>query len=86
MELVDELRTIAPGVSAAALGSFMEQLGTIATQLDENVNPELALDVLALGWPRAEPESAAAMAVPHATTAGTPATSRPAAAMETRRR
>ena len=53
--LVDELRAIAPAVSAASLGSFMGKLATIAAQLDENVNPELALDVLALSWPRVEP-------------------------------
>jgi hypothetical protein len=35
--------------------AFQAQLATIATQLEENVNSELALDVLALSWPRVEP-------------------------------
>jgi hypothetical protein len=29
-------------------------LAAIAIQLDENVSPELALDVVALSWPRVE--------------------------------
>jgi DNA polymerase III subunit delta' len=52
IELVDELRAVAPSVTAPRLHAFLEQVGEIATQLDENVNPELALDVLALSWPR----------------------------------
>jgi DNA polymerase-3 subunit delta' len=54
IELVDEFRAIAPAVSAATLTSFMAKLATIDRQLDENANPELALDVLALGWPHVE--------------------------------
>jgi DNA polymerase III subunit delta' len=54
LDLVDELRAAAVGVSSVRLGSFLARLGEIAAQLDENVNPELALDVLALGWPRVE--------------------------------
>jgi DNA polymerase-3 subunit delta' len=54
MELVDEVRAVAPAISAGTLAAFLEQLGKVATQLDENVNPELALDVLALSWPRVD--------------------------------
>jgi hypothetical protein len=54
LDLVDELRTAAAGVSSARLGAFLDRLGEIDAQLDENVNPELALDVLALTWPRVE--------------------------------
>jgi len=54
MELVDEVRAVAPAVSAVTLAAFLEQLGKVAIQLDENVNPELALDVLALSWPRVD--------------------------------
>jgi hypothetical protein len=54
LALVDEVRVAAPAVSAATLGSFLARLAEIANQLDENVNPELALDVLALRWPRTE--------------------------------
>jgi DNA polymerase-3 subunit delta' len=51
-ELLDELAAVAPTISAGALPTFIARLGAIEAQLDENVNPELALDVLALAWPR----------------------------------
>ena len=54
VELVDELRAVAPAVSPASLVSFLARVGEISNQLDENVGPELALDVLALSWPRTE--------------------------------
>jgi DNA polymerase III delta' subunit len=54
MALVGDVRAVAPSVSVATLQLFLEQLGKVATQLDENVNPELALDVLALSWPRGD--------------------------------
>jgi DNA polymerase III delta' subunit len=77
MALVDELRTIGPAVSAASIGAFLERLGDIDRQLDENVNPELALDVLALCWPHVEAGRGAGTAGPG--TAG-PGTAGPAAA------
>jgi len=58
MELIDELPAIAPKVPAASLHAFLTQLGEIDRQLDENVTPELALDVLALSWPHVEPGAA----------------------------
>jgi DNA polymerase-3 subunit delta' len=58
LELVDDLRGVAPAVSTAALSAFMVRLVAISGQLDENVNPELALDVLALSWPRVESPAA----------------------------
>jgi DNA polymerase III delta' subunit len=57
--LLDELPAIAPAVSATTLSAFLAQLAEIAIQLDDNVNPELALDVLALAWPRVEAVGAA---------------------------
>jgi len=72
--LVDEFRAIAPAVSATALTGFLAQLAAIDRQLDENVNPELALDVLALGWPHVEPASATA----GVRAAATPGTTHPA--------
>ena len=60
LTLVDELLAAATTVSEATLGTFLARLGEIATQLDENLNPELALDVLALSWPRAEPPARSA--------------------------
>jgi DNA polymerase III subunit delta' len=71
MELVDELPAIAPAVSAGSLDSFLVQLAAIDRQLDENVNPELALDVLALSWPRVEPPAGAGARVGNATSAAT---------------
>lgn len=51
MALVDELLALGPAVSTASIGAFLDRLGAVDRQLDENVNPELALDVLALCWP-----------------------------------
>lgn len=51
-ELLDELAAVAPTIPAGALPAFLAQLATVEVQIDENVNPELALDVLALAWPR----------------------------------
>jgi hypothetical protein len=55
MELIDDLAAIAGAVPVADLSAFQAQLAEIATQLDDNVNSELALDVLALSWPHAAP-------------------------------
>jgi DNA polymerase III delta' subunit len=52
-ELIEEFQTAAHGLPSTALPSFLERLAEAGAQLDENVNPELALDVLALAWPRA---------------------------------
>ena len=60
LDLVDELRAAAAGVSSARLRAFLARLGEIDAQLDENVNPELALDVLALSWPRVDAAPGAA--------------------------
>jgi DNA polymerase-3 subunit delta' len=58
--LLDELPALAPAVSATRLAAFMAQLAEISIQLEDNVNPELALDVLALSWPHVEPAVAGA--------------------------
>jgi DNA polymerase III subunit delta' len=52
-ELLEEFRVAAQGLNTAALPAFLARLAETGSQLDENVNPELALDVLALAWPRA---------------------------------
>ena len=54
LALLDELPGFAAAVSQATLAAFMERLAAVAIQIDGNVNPELALDVLALSWPRVE--------------------------------
>ncbi|MGZ6266763.1 MAG: DNA polymerase III subunit, partial [Candidatus Limnocylindrales bacterium] len=53
-ELVDEIRASATALDPGRLPAFLAQLTEVAAQLDENVNPELALDVLALSWPRSD--------------------------------
>jgi DNA polymerase III delta' subunit len=57
-ELLDELTAAAAGLDQAALTRFIGRLTEIGAGLDENANPELVLDVLALAWPR--PAGAAA--------------------------
>jgi DNA polymerase III subunit delta' len=59
-ELLDELTVVAPTIAPGSLPSFLARLADVEVQIDENVNPELALDVLALAWPR--PGRAAATA------------------------
>jgi DNA polymerase III subunit delta' len=56
--LLDELPENAAAVAPGTLAAFLTQLAAVATQIDENINPELALDVLALSWPRVEPPAA----------------------------
>jgi DNA polymerase-3 subunit delta' len=51
-ELLDELAAVAPTLPRGAMPAFLTQLAAVEAQIDENVNPELALDVLALAWPR----------------------------------
>ena len=53
--LLDELPESAAAVAPGALAAFLSQLAAVAIQIDENINPELALDVLALSWPHVEP-------------------------------
>ncbi len=60
VELLDDLRSVGPRVPAAAMSEFLARLSEAAPKLTENVNPELVLDVLALSWPRVEPEVAGA--------------------------
>ena len=61
-DLVDELAAIAPTLAPGVVAGFLERLNRTSAQLDDNVNPELALDVLALAWPHpaASPAHAAA--------------------------
>jgi hypothetical protein len=59
-ELLDEIRASAAALDVAGVTAFMAKLWDVAGQLDDNVNPELALDVLALSWPRSAQLAAAA--------------------------
>ena len=59
--LLDDLRTAANGLrpdsgvndGAAALSDFLARLDTVGELVEANTRPELALDSLLLGWPRA---------------------------------
>jgi DNA polymerase III delta' subunit len=60
-DLVDEIPAAAADLDPASLTAFLTQLSDVAGKLDDNVNPELALDVLALSWPRPFPPASAAV-------------------------
>ena len=51
-DLLDEMAAVAPTLEPGALPAFLNRLGAVEASLDDNVSPELALDVLALAWPR----------------------------------
>jgi DNA polymerase-3 subunit delta' len=51
-DLLDELVAAASAVAPDVLSGFLVQLAATQARMDENLNPELALDVLALAWPR----------------------------------
>ncbi len=53
-ELVDELQQAGQRVEAQAMAAFVERLDAISRALDSYANPELALDVLLLEWPRTD--------------------------------
>jgi DNA polymerase-3 subunit delta' len=59
IDLLDDLQSAGPKVSGRAMSAFLAQLSKLAPKLSENVNPELALDVLALSWPHIEPTAPA---------------------------
>jgi DNA polymerase-3 subunit delta' len=52
-ELLDELGAAAARLPDGSLASFLERLDRIAEQIAGNANPELAIDVALLAWPRA---------------------------------
>lgn len=54
LDLLDDVRAVATSVSAAAMSAFLARLSAVAAALEQNANPELALDVLALAWPQVE--------------------------------
>ena len=60
LELLEELSRAAQGLPAQDLVRFLERLDGLAAAVDAYANPELALDVLLLGWVR--PASVAAEA------------------------
>jgi DNA polymerase-3 subunit delta' len=51
-DLLDEMAAVAPTLDPAAIPAFLIRLGAVEASLDDNVSPELALDVLSLAWPR----------------------------------
>jgi DNA polymerase-3 subunit delta' len=51
--LLEELVEAAAGVKPGTVGHFLAQLDHVAELVEGNTGPELAIDVLVLGWPRA---------------------------------
>jgi DNA polymerase III delta' subunit len=52
--LLDEIRSAAGGLSDGSLASFISRLARVGEAIEGNASPELAVDVLALAWPRIE--------------------------------
>ena len=52
--LLEEIDSAATRIPAGSIGGFLARLARIDEVLEGNANPELAIDVVALAWPRAE--------------------------------
>jgi DNA polymerase III delta' subunit len=52
--LLEEMRSTAARLQDRSLAPFIARLARIAEAIDGNASPELAVDVLALAWPRIE--------------------------------
>lgn len=53
--LLEELEALAARLPSRAMPEFLERLGAVSDLVAGNANPELALDVLILAWPRPRP-------------------------------
>jgi hypothetical protein len=51
-ELLDELVAAGGSVDVGRVTAFLERIDAVGRALDAYANPELALDVLLLEWPR----------------------------------
>ncbi len=51
-DLLDELVVAGPTVDRSSLTTFLALLASTESRLADNLSPELALDVMALAWPR----------------------------------
>jgi len=56
--LMEEMRSAAARLPDGSLAPFIARLARIAEAIDGNASPELAVDVLALAWPRLEADRA----------------------------
>jgi hypothetical protein len=52
--LLEEIRSAAARLPDGSLARFVARLARIGEAIDGNASPELAVDVLALAWPRIE--------------------------------
>jgi len=59
VELIEEIEAAAAAASAIELTRFLRRLDGVAAALEAYANPELALDMLLLAWPRLAPASTA---------------------------
>jgi len=54
IELLDELVDAGASVDPRAVNEFLVRIDAVGRALDSYANPELALDVLLLEWPRSK--------------------------------
>jgi DNA polymerase-3 subunit delta' len=54
VELMDDIRSTGPKVAPTSMSAFLTRLSEVEPMLDQNANSELALDTLALAWPRVD--------------------------------
>jgi DNA polymerase III delta' subunit len=52
LDLLEELATASVGLDRAGMAAFLERLDSFAAAVEAYASPELAVDVLALAWPR----------------------------------
>ncbi|MDQ3870880.1 MAG: hypothetical protein M3301_04595, partial [Chloroflexota bacterium] len=55
IDLLEEIQARAADLQPAELAAFLDRLDQMANAIEAYANPELALDVLLLRWPRAHP-------------------------------
>jgi hypothetical protein len=53
LDLLDELERTAASLQPGDIDRFLERIQRVSALVEANANPELALDVLVLAWPRA---------------------------------
>ena len=53
LDLLDELERTAASLQPGDIDRFLERIERVSALVEANANPELALDVLVLAWPRA---------------------------------
>jgi hypothetical protein len=52
LELLEEYERAAAGIDGAASAAFLSRLDGLSAAIEAYANPDLAVDVLLLAWPR----------------------------------